>query len=503
MPLYAAMASGATTSDLYTLDPTTAVATSIGPTGHAFTALAFDPTTGTLYGVTSPSSAANPKTLFTIDETTGDATLIGVIFSAVYGTPVISDIAFNSSGQLYGTSGSSPYIHVIDKTSGTYTRLSDGVSSISALAFDDSDVLYVVSGSGTTSLYTVDATTGVPTLLGPIVPSSSQNAAALSFDSDGLLWWISGAGVHRLNTLNVSTRAWAVVGTDAANPGDNFDALAWGVGSGDSGEFGPEFTKIKFGDGLSVIEEGDGVIRVDSGASVVTAGHVIQDEGTARAQRAALNFVGSGVTATDDSSNNRTLITIPGAVPPVAYSPKWTWFKLVTLDPYDFRMDFTGSGRVYRMRLFRIESAQTIENGGGVTIANYATFGSLGGDLRECGFTIVGAVVVTMAVRAQFPVQSGLRDMGMQYFGGYSTSVPYPQVDSNETHLFDMSIGTSLPAGVTPGPRGLIVSRTVVMNANYNTLLIRYCEDDLNSDRDASTLGSGIYLEVLFQRLDI
>ena len=38
----------------------------------------------------------------------------------------------------------------------------------------------------------------------------------------------------------------------------------------------------------------------------------IQDEGVALTQRATLNFAGAGVTATDDSANSRTLITIPG-----------------------------------------------------------------------------------------------------------------------------------------------------------------------------------------------
>lgn len=38
----------------------------------------------------------------------------------------------------------------------------------------------------------------------------------------------------------------------------------------------------------------------------------IQDEGASLTQRTILNFVGSGVTATDDSVNGRTIITIPG-----------------------------------------------------------------------------------------------------------------------------------------------------------------------------------------------
>lgn len=42
-------------------------------------------------------------------------------------------------------------------------------------------------------------------------------------------------------------------------------------------------------------------------------GHVIQDEGSDLPARTNLNFVGPGVTATDDSGNDATIITIPGA----------------------------------------------------------------------------------------------------------------------------------------------------------------------------------------------
>lgn len=41
-------------------------------------------------------------------------------------------------------------------------------------------------------------------------------------------------------------------------------------------------------------------------------GHTIQDEGTPLTQRTNLNFVGAGVTATDDAGNDATVVTIPG-----------------------------------------------------------------------------------------------------------------------------------------------------------------------------------------------
>ena len=48
------------------------------------------------------------------------------------------------------------------------------------------------------------------------------------------------------------------------------------------------------------------------GVTTNNPGHVVQEEGTDLTQRANLNFVGSDVTATDDSSNDATKITITG-----------------------------------------------------------------------------------------------------------------------------------------------------------------------------------------------
>ena len=42
----------------------------------------------------------------------------------------------------------------------------------------------------------------------------------------------------------------------------------------------------------------------------VTPGHIIEEEGVSLTQRAKLNFVGAGVTATDDAGDNATVVTI-------------------------------------------------------------------------------------------------------------------------------------------------------------------------------------------------
>lgn len=264
MPLYATKAAAATTSDLYTLNPATAVATSIGPTGHAFTGLAFDPTTDILYGVTSPNDGDVPSrnSLFTIDMTTGAATLVGAI-SGGAGVISLSDIAFDSSGQLYGYGAATGNLHVVNKSTGGYTTVTLGLgASNAALSFDGADVLYLVARVFTvTGLYTIDVGTGGDTLLGTLDPASSLRPSALSYGSDGDLWWLNGGGGGsgvRLRTLDIATQAWTIVVDSPTAPGDDFDGLVWAGAIPVT-----TFTTIKFGDGLKVTDEGGGVIRVD------------------------------------------------------------------------------------------------------------------------------------------------------------------------------------------------------------------------------------------------
>lgn len=45
----------------------------------------------------------------------------------------------------------------------------------------------------------------------------------------------------------------------------------------------------------------------------LTSGYTLQEEGTSLTARTTINFVGPGVTATDDATNAKTVVTIPGA----------------------------------------------------------------------------------------------------------------------------------------------------------------------------------------------
>lgn len=71
-------------------------------------------------------------------------------------------------------------------------------------------------------------------------------------------------------------------------------------------------------------------------------GHTIQDEGSGLTARTNLNFVGEGVTATDDAGNDASIITIPGSSNLLS-----TFFNHFTpnTDPIDF-LDTTITGYV-------------------------------------------------------------------------------------------------------------------------------------------------------------
>lgn len=66
--------------------------------------------------------------------------------------------------------------------------------------------------------------------------------------------------------------------------------------------------KIVAGTNVTITKT-NGTLRISSSV-IGSGGHTIQDEGTPLTSRSNLNFVGSGVTVTDDSGNDATVVTI-------------------------------------------------------------------------------------------------------------------------------------------------------------------------------------------------
>lgn len=223
--LYAARGSNVS-SDLYTVDPATGAMTSIGPTGFAITGLAFDPTSGTLYGVTSNNSPSNPRSLITIDPTTGASALVGSLGTA---NPA-ADIAFNAAGQLYGWVEGPDDLYTINKATGAATLVANsGVSSQGdGMDFDSGGVLWAcLKNVGSGSIYNVDTATGAATpvvVLSGGVPAASL--AAASFDASGTFWAVENSAPSAvLCTINLVT---GVITNKPGSMEDNTDGLAWG-----------------------------------------------------------------------------------------------------------------------------------------------------------------------------------------------------------------------------------------------------------------------------------
>lgn len=156
--------------------------------------VAFEPATGKLYGVRHRPRAQEQDLLFQIDPTTGavipDAFGSGQDYIAIGGPGVpedISAIAFDpTSGQLYGVSGDDGdggVLVTIDKLTGSGRIVGPlGVADVEGLAFLDDGALYVSTGDKDAGsqgrIYRLDQSTGGTTLVSAFVGGRDYEAIA-------------------------------------------------------------------------------------------------------------------------------------------------------------------------------------------------------------------------------------------------------------------------------------------------------------------------------------
>ena len=162
--LFATLGAGGGTSSLVELNPATgALVRTIGNVGYLVNGMTFDATTGTLYATTSNNSAAHPDGLITINMTTGAGTPVGTGAGQYVNVPAV-----NSAGQLFSWTEQTDDLAIWNKAAGTITVPGDsGVGTAQqSLAFDNNNVLYLLNDNS--SLYTINTTTGLATLLGTI-----------------------------------------------------------------------------------------------------------------------------------------------------------------------------------------------------------------------------------------------------------------------------------------------------------------------------------------------
>lgn len=85
-------------SSLYRIDSTTGAGTLVGDIGFTLNSIAFDPTTGILYGSTTGWNEGY-NGLITIDSSTGAGTAVG---TGVGLRNALRSLAFKSNGELFG-----------------------------------------------------------------------------------------------------------------------------------------------------------------------------------------------------------------------------------------------------------------------------------------------------------------------------------------------------------------------------------------------------------------
>ena len=171
-----ASSTGRSAGQLVTIDPATGATVAIGSLGLTSLSegdLAFDPTTGTLYGVSNEQDQFDRR-LFTINTATGASTDLGNItrFGAIVNSSDFSAMAFTADGSLLLLDTFMDRLYTVDKATAEVSAavdLSTDLGGVAGMVFDrDAGTLYVADGSDAASnLYTLNPTSGTLTLIGP------------------------------------------------------------------------------------------------------------------------------------------------------------------------------------------------------------------------------------------------------------------------------------------------------------------------------------------------
>lgn len=141
--------------------------------------IAFNATTGRLYGNSAVAYGAAFDALYEIDPLTGTTTFIGrILFDNVYA------LAFDQAGTLFGVSANTQELISISTATGNGALVGGtGVSSAFDIASRPEDGAMFLADSGTSSLYRIDTGTGATTLVGGY--GSFTNVVGLAFGPGG------------------------------------------------------------------------------------------------------------------------------------------------------------------------------------------------------------------------------------------------------------------------------------------------------------------------------
>jgi hypothetical protein len=175
------------TSNLFSVDLTTATATPIGPTGQFLQGLAVSPQ-GALFGTDFLGN------LFSVSKTTGAATLIGST-----GLGDIEGLSFNGTtliGTNFSNLGGPTTVSAINTTTAAPTTISSfSQGPVRAMAVVNPNTIDVASDSPVSqSLVQVNLLTGTNTNLGQLPSMGAALIAALNFGTDGALYALDPLG---------------------------------------------------------------------------------------------------------------------------------------------------------------------------------------------------------------------------------------------------------------------------------------------------------------------
>jgi hypothetical protein len=237
--LYAATGSNGVDGELYILNPADgSVITDVGPlvdssgNHYGLSGLAFDPSTGVLYGSTANRSTTAPGDLVIVNPTTAQVTDVG---SFGLSGSTFADITFDpTTGTLYGQNSSvgDGWLYTIDLTTGTATKVGTGTRAVTGggLAADASGTIWGTPTNCPGPLDTFSKINGTATLVAilsncPISRSGAINA--LAFDSKGTLYGIDAdrGGVSHTHLVTINTATGVV--TDQGKSVNDLDALAF------------------------------------------------------------------------------------------------------------------------------------------------------------------------------------------------------------------------------------------------------------------------------------
>ncbi len=154
-------------SSLYTIDPTTGVATLVGPLGfNEVVSIDFDPLTGVLYGISNSVGSAIAGRLITINTATGAGAVVAPVTGpTITNNSQFSDMSFASDGTLYVWDAFAERLITINLTTGVAAEIGPntlGLNGRTGLDVDSTDTIYLKIGRDS-RIYTLDATTGAET----------------------------------------------------------------------------------------------------------------------------------------------------------------------------------------------------------------------------------------------------------------------------------------------------------------------------------------------------